>query len=193
MENDNNIKGNENLLVALKSANEGFEVEYDVLPVIEIDDLPDERCQRIVKGTASIDEKLAVLNDKLDILNKDIDRLTSHADGLDYAVAVTSVVITGIVDATVVREWNFQEAKKVTYKETTNKVTEFAKKQLDYILYCNNALEGKGNPRLKPKDPNRLETAIEFLEWKFHLPGDGAYRNGQFGIGATVYEPCTIT
>ena len=83
--------------------------------MVEIVDLPDERHQRIVEGTATVDDELAILNDRLAVLNKDIDRLTNHADGLDYAVAVTSGVITGIIDATVVGEWNFQEAKKETY------------------------------------------------------------------------------
>lgn len=33
-----------------------------------------------------------------------------------------------------------------------------------------------------------METAIEFLEWKFHLPGDGAYRAGNFGIDGNTHR-----
>lgn len=82
MESNHNIKEKENPMVALKSTNEDFEVEYNVLPEVEFDDIPDERCQRIVKETATVDKELAVLNDKLEVLNRDIDRLANHADGL---------------------------------------------------------------------------------------------------------------
>ena len=44
------------------------------------------------------------------------------------------------------------------------------------------------NPRRKPKDPYRLETAIEFLEFQFHLPGDGVYSQGKFGIDGTTHR-----
>lgn len=125
--------------------------------------------------------------------------MTNHADGLDYAIAVTSGIITGILDATIVGEWNFAEAKKETYKETYNevnsKVINFAKKQPNYIPYCNTTLENlkKGPPssvnqRRKPKDPDRLETAIEFLEFQFHLSSDGAYSFGKFGIDGNTHR-----
>lgn len=38
------------------------------------------------------------------------------------------------------------------------------------------------------KDPERLETAIKFLETKFHLPGDGDYSSGNFGIGGNTHR-----
>ncbi len=175
-------------IVDFRSSCKDLDVEFEVLPIVDIDNIEDERQRQILKGEADVNERLDEVQSKLDKLNADIDKLTNHADGIDYAIAVTSGIVTGIIDATIVGEWNFAEAKKDTYKEVNSKVIDFAKKQADYVPYCNFALEGKGTPRRKPKDPDRLETAIEFLEWKFHLPGDGAYSSGNFGIDGSTHR-----
>lgn len=182
-------------IVEFKSSVEDFDVEFEVLPSVDIDNIEDERQRRIVTGTAEIDEELAQLQDRISILNADIDKLTNHSDGIDYAIAVTSGIITGIIDATIVGEWNFAEAKNDTYKNINKKVIEFAKKQPNYLPYCNTTLENLKkkppktvNPRRKPKDPDRLETAIEFLEFQFHLPGDGAYSTGNYGINGSTHR-----
>lgn len=175
-------------IVDFRSSCKDLDIEFEVLPIVDIDNIEDERQRQILKGEADINERLDEVQSKLDKLNADIDKLTNHADGIDYAIAVTSGIVTGIIDATIVGEWNFAEAKKDTYKKVNSKVIAFAKKQPDYVPYCNFALEGKGTPRRKPKDPDRLETAIEFLEWKFHLPGDGAYSSGNFGIDGSTHR-----
>lgn len=175
-------------IIELKNTCGDFEVEFEVQPIVDISNIKDERQRRIVEGIASVDDQLSVVQEKLNKLNADIDKLTNQADGIDYAIAVTSGIITGIIDATIVGEWNFAEAKKDAYKDINNKVISFAKKQPDYIPYCNFALEGKGKPRIKVKDPDRMETAIGYLEWKFHLPGDGAYSTGKFGIDGNTHR-----
>ena len=182
-------------IVDFRSICDDLDVEFEVMPLVDIENIEDERQRRIVVGTAEIDEQLSEVQDKIAKLNTDIDRLTNHADGMDYAIAVTSGIITGILDATIVGEWNFAEAKKETYKEVNSKVINFAKKQPNYIPYCNTTLENTKkippkpiNPRRKPKDPDRLETAIEFLEFQFHLPGDGAYSSGSYEIDGTTHR-----
>lgn len=182
-------------IVDFRSTCNDLDVEFEVMPLVDIDNIEDERQRRIVAGTAEIDEQLSEVQDKIAKLNTDIDKLTNHADGLDYAIAVTSGIITGILDATIVGEWNFAEAKKETYKEVNSKVIDFAKKQPNYIPYCNTTLENlkkvppsSVNSRRKPMDPDRLETAIEFLEFQFHLPGDGAYCSGHFGIDGNTHR-----
>lgn len=175
-------------IIEFRSTNTDLDVEFDVLPVVDIDNIKNDRQRRVVDGTANIDERLEEIQGEIDRLNVDIDRLTNHADGPDYAIAVICGIIAGIIDATIVGEWNFAEAKKETYKEINSKVIDFAKKQPDYMTYCKLALEGKGNPRKKVKDPNRLDTVIEFLEWKFHLPGDGAYQTGNYGIDGNTHR-----
>ena len=180
-------------IVDFRSNCKDLDVEFEIMPLVDIDSIEDERQRRIVAGTAEIDEQLSEVQDKIAKLNTDIDKLTNHADGLDYTIAVTSGIITGIIDATIVGEWNFAEAKKETYKEVNSKVIDFAKKHPNYIPYCNTTLEnlekGKSvNPRRKPKDPDRLETAIDFLEFQFHLPGDGDYRWGKYGIDGNTHR-----
>ena len=175
-------------IVDLRNTCEDLDVEFEVLPVVDVNDIKDERQRKIIAGTASVNERLEEIQGQIVKLNTDIDRLTNHADGVDYSIAVISGVITGIIDSTIVGEWNFAEAKKETYKDLNIKVIAFAKKQPDYVPYCNFALERKGNPRRKPKDPDRLDTAVNFLEWKFHLPGDGAYKTGNFGIDGKTHR-----
>ena len=175
-------------VIELKNECDGLDIEFDITPVVDISCLSSERERRITKGIATINEELAQVEERMKALNVDIDQLANHADGIDYAISVTSGVVTGLIDVFFVGEWNFAEAKKESYKEINKKVINFAKKQPDYIPYCNFALEGKGMPRRKPKDPDRLETAIGFLEWKFHLPGDGAYSTGQYGIDGYTHR-----
>lgn len=182
-------------IVDFKTTCNDLDVEFEVMPLVNINDIENERQRRIVEGSAEIDEQLSEIQDKIAKLNIDIDRLTNHADGMDYAIAVTSGIITGILDATIVGNWNFEEAKKETYKEIHSKVITFAKKQPDYIPYCKTTLENikkippaAVNPRRVPKDPDRLETAIDFLEFEFHLPGDGAYSSGKYGIDGYTHR-----
>lgn len=132
-----------------------FQVEYEILPAYGTDEV-DPRKKEINKNIADIDAMSVKLNKKIDYLNKDIDRLTNHADGLDYALAVTSGVIAGIIDIVFVGEWDFKKAKDKSNKEINEKIMNFAKK---------NGYEG-----------NKLNGAVSFLEKKFPLPGDGAYK-----------------
>lgn len=175
-------------IVDLKSTLEDLDVEFEVMSIVDIRNITDERQRRIIEGTAEIDERLSEVQDKIAVLNRDIDKLTNHADGIDYATAVMSGIITGMIDAIVVGKWNFANAKADAYEDVNRQVIDFAKKQPDYNEYCRSAIEGKGRPRVKEKDPNRLNTAIEFLEWKFHLPGDGAYSSGNFGIDGSTHR-----
>ncbi len=91
-------------LVNLKNVCDDFEVEFEVLPSIDLDEITDERRKRIAESLQSIDSQLQITKEKIDELNADIDRLTNHADGLDYAIAVISGVITGMIDSFLVGE-----------------------------------------------------------------------------------------
>ena len=42
-------------------------------------------------------------------------------------IAVASGILTGIIDSTIVGEWNFAEAKKDAHKDINSKVVNFAK------------------------------------------------------------------
>ncbi len=128
----------------------------------------DENRARIQQGLSDVEQRLAVVNKKVAELNADIENLTNNVDGLDYAIAVTCGVITGIIDSIFVGEWDFKNAKAVSNKQINDKVMDFAKKDPQYAEFIKN--------KRKNNDPNRLDNAIEFLENKYKLPGDGAYK-----------------
>ena len=155
-------------------------IEYEILsPVVKTD----ERKQLINQGVSEIDAQLSLINNKVDELNSQIDSLTNHADGLDYAAAVISGIIAGIIDSVFVGEWNFEEAKAKANKTVNNQVIAFVKKDPRYIPWCENISHNR-----KRRDPERLNSAIEFLEEHYKLPGDGAYKTGNFGINGSNHR-----
>ena len=157
-------------LVELKNVcEEDLEVEFEVLPAMDISKVDDERKRRIAEGLEYIDRQSDIVLQKVSELNTDIDRLTNHADGVDYAIAVTCGIVTGIFDAVIVGEWNFKNAKDISNQEINKRVMDFAKKDPEYADFLK-------NKRNKNSDPERLENAIEFLEKKYKLPGDGGYK-----------------
>lgn len=104
----------------------------------------------------------------------EIENLTNYADGYDYALAVSAGVISGAIDAFFVGAWDFKTAKAISNREINERIQSFAKKNgLDAWVEKKNAAA-----RTKLRDANRLETAVEFLEEKFPLPGDSSW-NGQ--------------
>lgn len=158
----------------LKLENEGQEIEYEIICPNEFGNAYRDKINRAIN---QLDGEFNSIQEQIDICNNEIDRLTNHADGLDYAIAVTSGIITGIIDSVFIGEWDFKNAKDVTNKKVNNMVVEFAKKDPRYLLWCKNTANGK-----KERDPNRLESAIEFLEKHYHLPGDSAYQTDNLGI-----------
>lgn len=157
---------------------DGFRIKYDLC-------IP-EKTGTVLSAQPEVlmeqDEYTAFQNKIDDFLDnysetvEEIEKLTSQADGWDYALAVTSGLIAGVIDIIFVGEWNFKEAKAISNKKVNNKVMTFAKKHPDYLMFCNNSLEGKGEPRLKPLESDQLATAIMFLEWKYPLPGDNSWK-----------------
>lgn len=123
----------------------------------------------------------------------EIDNLTNHADGYDYALAVSSGILSGLIDVFIVGEWDFARGKKIANIDVNNQIAQFAKKQPDYLPYCQYALEGAGRPRRNPKDPDRLETAVQFLEWKFPLPGDAPWLQTGYDRAGNVIEDKKIS
>lgn len=120
-------------ILDIKTFSDDLEIEYEVLSSIDINKSEDCRRQLIDLELLDIDEKLTLIEDKIAELNTDIERLTNHADGIDYMISVASGILTGIIDSTIVGEWNFAEAKKDAHKDINSKVVNFAKKQPDYI------------------------------------------------------------
>lgn len=161
----------ENMIAQFKtvSVDDDFSVEYEILSVYDYDDVVnDERKHKIALAISNIEEQDKYLDEKISQLNIDIARLTNHADGLDYAIAVSSGILCGLIDSFVVGEWNFKDAKAYSNKQVNEKVMQFAKKH---------GYEG-----------NRLDGAVKFLESKFKLPGDADWKFPNSNITAKTHH-----
>ena len=109
------------------------------------------------KPINEIDEQIAENQKSIDELDTEIDRLTNHADYLDNTIAVSSGVLTGLIDSFFVGEFNFAELKADSNKLVNNFIETYAKK------------EGY-------KGEKRLRGAIDFLEKKFPVDQDNIWK-----------------
>ena len=145
---------------------EGFEVEFEVLPPTGVGYRQDE----IDAGIAECDANIKPIEERVKELNAEIDRLTNHADGIDYATAVICGLIAGVIDSLYVGAWDFKDAKAKANKDINQQIEAFAKK-------CGYKDNGKG-----------LKGAVEFLEKKFKLPGDNDWKGNVPGVSAKSHH-----
>lgn len=190
-----------NAITSLKTVNDDFQIEYEVLLPIDISTLTDPSRREIALELQDINFQIDLCKEEIAKLSVEIDKFTNHADGLDYAVAVASGVLTGIIDSIFVGEIDIktstkeaeskvaekvkQKALKEKQEEAVNKAVEGAKKKGKNL--SKDEIENIKN-RVKEKfysDPNNLaETgkdpvirrAIKYLEEKHPTPQDNLYK-----------------
>ena len=151
-----------NSIVALKTQmDDDFEVQFEVLPPVDLESIQDSRRREIALALQSVEEQLQLCNDRVAELNSEIDRLTCHADGLDYTIAVASGILTGLIDSFFVGDYN---------PNIEEIVTEFAKKKA-----------GKKSDTI-----NDYKDARKWLEKNYHTDNDGAYKTGKDIFGRDV-------
>ena len=117
--------------------------------------------------TNEIEARLDEIECQIDDLDVSIDKLTNHADKLDYSIAIACGLLTGIIDAIFVGKWDFANAKAWSNKEINEQVIDFAQQDPEYQSFL--ARKHGDNKE------NRLNNAVEFLEKKYKLPGDGEW------------------
>ncbi|MCD4713393.1 MAG: hypothetical protein K8R73_08945 [Clostridiales bacterium] len=156
-------------IVCLKNVCDDFEVEFEIIPCDKYIEVLDTRNQIIEDSILDIDHQLAKISKTVDDLNVEIDRLTNHADGLDYAIAVSSGIIAGLIDIFIVGEWDFATAKDISNEKMNRKIEAFANK----------------DPKYKGKS---LQEAVAFLEGKYKLPGDNTWKGKGIGITAKSHH-----
>lgn len=98
----------------------------------------------------------------------EIDRLTDHTDGVDYALAVSSGIIAGLIDSFFVGEWDFAKAKARSNEEINKKIEAFAREK---------GWTGKG-----------LKEAVAWLEEKYPLPGDSTWNGENIHVSAKSHH-----
>lgn len=156
-------------IVTLKSNSNQLETEFQI---VAIDDN---------KKSSYVEQQIQLKQIEIDKINEDLKQFINTADGIDYAIAVTCGIVTGIIDSFFVGEWDFKNAKAISNKQINDKVMDFAKKDPEYMDFVNN--------KQKNNDPNRLDNAIEFLEKKYKLPGDGEYKDYKsFGVNDSTHH-----
>ena len=133
-------------LTDIKTINDDFEVEYQI------------SYSNFQKEIAFIENELADDTDLLNDINKEIEKHTNNADKFDYTIAVSSGIITGLIDAFFIGELNFESAKADSHKH----VNVFIEKYAKWKGYIDN---GKG-----------LQGAIEFLEKEFPVAQDNIWK-----------------
>lgn len=157
-------------VVNFKNTCEDFEVEFEIMPCNEYIENIDQRKLKIEESLNDINEQIDIIYQQVNELNDEIDRLTNQADGLDYAIAVSSGIITGLIDMFIVGEWDFANAKAVSNEKMNQKVMDFAKK---------NGYKG-----------DRLSGAVNHLEENcgFKLPGDNTWKGSNKKISAKSHH-----
>lgn len=156
------------ILIATKIEIDDLVVECEISPAFSPEEEADWRKQFIDAGLREIEARESVVQRKLESLNKEIGRLTNDADGLDYAAAVSSGMLAGLIDALWVGEFSFERGKAWSNKTVNRFVMDMAKKT---------GYEG-----------DRLDGAIAHLENKFKVPGDNAWHGEDVKISARSHH-----
>lgn len=158
-----------------------FRVEFEVLPSASFTDTCYEAERRqINKGLADIEDRLESNAARIAKLNSEIKRLTNNADGIDYATAVICGLIAAVTDSIYVGAWDFKSAKAKANEDINRQIEAFAKK-------CGFTFDPAKVDKNGKKIP-ALAQAVQFLEKKFPMPGDGNYnglRGAEFVTHAT--------
>jgi len=148
-------------LLNLKNTCDDFEVEFDVIPAVDIPQSMNRQQIEIFRNLQSVEMQINQCQKRIDEINVGIDRLINHADGIDYMVAVGSGLLAGFVDSFWVGEFSLERGKSWSNEQVNNFVTNIAKK---------NGYKG-----------DDLEGAIKHLEKKYGVPSDSV--TSKFGGG----------
>ena len=112
---------------------DGFQVIVDVYPAYGMlyGQTISEESRKILD---SAHKREAYLEERINSLDNEIERLTSHADGLDYAVAAASGVICAAIDSFFVGAFDLDGAlERARSSDATEKVNSFVEKKANNI------------------------------------------------------------
>lgn len=129
-------------------SNEDIEAEFEVVPLSS--------CPEEFESAFSqdIQERLDIAHGQLEKYDKKIDRLTNQADKVDYIIAASCGLLTGLIDAFFIGD--AEHGRELGSKPVNSFVEHFARK---------NGYAGNGG----------LAGSINFLESKFKSPTDNIW------------------
>lgn len=144
-------------IIEIKTEIGDEQTEIEIIPISN-------KVSRHIYDINDIEFRIQEKQDLIDELNIDIERLTNHADGVDNMIAVASGLLTGLIDAFFVGEFNFAELKADANKHVNKFIESYARNQ---------GYDGNG----------RLKDIINFLEKKFPVEQDNIWK--ATGISST--------
>ena len=150
-------KANNNIIFDFSDNNNSYSFDYTIESSLE-------------RANIELNE----LDTKLEETILSIKNLTPECDKLDYALAVSSGVLCGLIDIFLVSKPGESPLGDLTDKWFANKTKQFAK-------LC--GWDGKINEKLPI--PDELHSAIKHLEEKFRIPYDQVHPGG---AKASVFE-----
>lgn len=111
------------------SGSNQFVVEYEIVqPDAQFTTIQSQH-EWIESQINSIDDELLKYQDDLDILNERIDKYTNHSDKIDYAIAIASGLLCGLIDSLWVGDFSMEEGRKWSSEKINNYIIELAKKK----------------------------------------------------------------
>ena len=114
-----------------------------------------------------LEQRIEKDKEKIGKLDRKIDRLTNHADKVDYIVAASCGLLTGLIDAFFIGD--AAQAQDLGKKPINEFVEHFARKQ---------GYEGD----------NGLKGCIDFLEGKFKIPSDDIWKGAKIRVSASSHH-----
>ncbi len=152
----------------LKQSVNGLDIEYELTTTDSVKNVQDERSAKIRQGLSVVDQDLDIVRNKINKLDTEIERLTNHADGLDYAVAVISGILTGLIDSLWVGEFSMNRGKAWSNHAVN-----------DLVMTTAKGMGYKGE---------RLDGAIKFIENKAPIPSDNLWYGKDIGISSKSHH-----
>ena len=141
-------------------------IKIELKPQFDVESECEKVELEILKPTDEVDARLDEIDAKIADLDITIDKLTNQADKVDYTVAVASGILTGLIDAFFVKEFEIQSIDDI--------IKSFAESQ--------------------GWNEDSSKSIQDFLEDKFHTPNDAAYQKGKdifgkkIGIGGKTHR-----
>ena len=152
-----------NSLVSLKSQEGNLDVIYEIKPYEIASDSNIRDCSPFAQEIHNIDFSLFQNNISLEEVESQIEKYTSNADSIDYILAVSSGILSGLIDVFFVGDFSLDRG------------TQWGKDRVDnFVLSV---------AKMKGYEGDKLDGAVRFLENKYPIPADSA--TNIFGGGAT--------
>ena len=178
-------------------------LEFEIYQPQYLQEYTDERLQFLHEQGEFFELVEKDLDKQIEELNGKIDNLTNKADGYDYAWAICSGLVAGLVDIFFVGQFDFEGAKQSVDKAFEKFVNERAKdikideaiqkakenyNKKGEVLTKEKIAEIKAGIEKNFKDNPNLASSIKTLEEKYKIPSDNLWNGKDLKISAKSHH-----